>query len=78
VSDEYDPFRYPDVASLAGRVAPDRPLDEAAADALADAIAAFTDPRGRAAARARTSREAPKRRYPGTAPIRTVAGWRAG
>jgi hypothetical protein len=48
---------YPAATSLAGRVVPADELDEAAADALANAVAAFSEGRGRAA-RAR-ARDAP-------------------
>jgi hypothetical protein len=86
-----DWFHYPDVTSLAGRVAPAAELDEAAADALADAVAAFSG-RRRAAALAVASApaEAPlpdpiaSRSAGGAepgrapAPIRTAGGWRNG
>jgi hypothetical protein len=89
-----DWFHYPDVTPLAGRVAPAAELDEAAADLLANAIAAFSGRRRAAAARlAAAPAPAPEPplpdRVPGRlgggaepsrapSPIRTPGGWRNG
>jgi hypothetical protein len=87
-----DWFRYPDVTPLAGRLAPGDELDEAAADALANAIAAIAARRGRAAVAAASAppttprlpdRVASTRRGGGErtaapSPLRTAGGWRNG
>jgi len=60
---------YPDATPLAGRIVAAYELDEAAADALANAVAVFSDGRGRAAG-------APARDATTPAPRPTLPGLR--
>lgn len=64
-------YSSPDATPLAGRIVPADELDEAAADALANAVTACSEGRRRAA----RDGGAPK---PAPWPIRTAGGWRNG